>query len=313
MLIIVLEERVLPTEFETCGSPWEITFSENGHHLLSVSNEAVQVWQVKDRRLAATLDEDILGFMNCLAVSKDGKSIAAGTNLAGGVYVWDAKTYEQIFWRHDFQPHTAALSLGYIHALDFSPDSAQLVVGSNKCYVVVWDLTTHKRVQTLHLADSVYAVKYSPRGNRIATATPDSTQIWDSKTGQLLAEGDGGLISQCNAALVWSNNHLFVLSHDKIKELDASTGSTVSEWLVPDSNKSSCIALPKHGEFIAYATNRTITFWDTSTHSQLALIQHHRDIRSIAFSSDDRLLAIGRGAGISIKRLFYSIVSIMCR
>jgi hypothetical protein len=60
--------------------------------------------------------------------------------------------------------------------------------------------------------------------------------------------------------LLWFNNHLFVLSDSKIKQFEASTGSAVSEWPVPDSNNFSCIGLPKHGRFIAYTTRRTVTF-----------------------------------------------------
>ena len=107
-----------------------------------------------------------------------------------------------------------------------------------------------------------------------------------------------------NAGLLWSNNHLFVVSDGTNKQFEASTGSTVSEWPVPDTNGSSCIALPQHGQFIAYSTNDTVTFWDTSTHTRVGLIQHTQSIRSIALSPDDRFLAIGGESGkIAIKSL----------
>ena len=107
-----------------------------------------------------------------------------------------------------------------------------------------------------------------------------------------------------NAGLLWSNNHLFVVSDGTIKQFEASTGSTVSEWPVPDTNGSSCIALPQHGQFIAYSTNDTVTFWDTSTHTRVGLIQHTQSIRSIALSPDDRSLAIGgNSAKITIRNL----------
>ncbi|KAF8451913.1 hypothetical protein L210DRAFT_3638521 [Boletus edulis BED1] len=53
-----------------------------------------------------------------------------------------------------------------------------------------------------------------------------------------------------------------------------------------------------------------ITLWCTSTHTQLAFIQHTQDIRSIAFSPDDRFLAIGGKDGtIRIQSIIESIES----
>ncbi|KAF8555011.1 hypothetical protein OG21DRAFT_962817 [Imleria badia] len=80
--------------------------------------------------------------------------------------------------------------------------------------------------------------------------------------------------------------------------------SAVSDRPVPETCGLSCIALPKHGEFIAYSTNRTVMFWDPSTHTQLGLIKHPQHIRSVALLPDDRFLAIGGDCGkIIIKSL----------
>ena len=119
---------------------------------------------------------------------------------------------------------------------------------------------------------------------------------------------------QLSTGLLWFNNNLFVMSDSKIKQIGASTRSAVSEWLVPERSRFSCIALPKHGEFIAYSTLRTVTFWDTATHTQLDLIQHPQDIRSIGLSPDDRFLAIGgEGRKITINSLSRITVSILSR
>jgi len=100
-----------------------------------------------------------------------------------------------------------------------------------------------------------------------------------------------------NTGLLWSNNHLIVVFDYKIKQFEASTGSLVSEWPVPGANKYSCIALPKHREFIAYSAERTVMFWDMAIHAQLDVIQHPQDIHSIAFSPDDLFIAIGERDG----------------
>ena len=93
--------------------------------------------------------------------------------------------------------------------------------------------------------------------------------------------------------LLWFNDHILVLSESNIIQIDASTGSTLSEWPVVDNYSRSCIALSKLGKVIAHSTRNTVTLWDTSTHIQLDTIQGTRDIYSIAVSPDDHFLAIG--------------------
>ncbi|KAH0838860.1 WD40-repeat-containing domain protein [Lanmaoa asiatica] len=234
--------------------------------------------------------------VRCLAVSKDGRWIAAGTEL-GDVFVWDSKTYEQVFSHKE----------GYdVNGVDFSPDSTRLAIASDNCTASVWDVATRKRVVApLHHEDLVIAAKYSPQGDRIATATDEAVRVYDSNDGRLLVLIPAAVTPLYNTGLFWLNNQLFIVSDGKINQVEASTGSAVSEWPVLDTkNYYSCIALPQHGEFIAYATKRTVTFWDTPTHLHLGLIQHTRDRCSIALSSDDRFLAIGGKDGeITINNL----------
>jgi len=279
---------------------WVVTFSTNGEYVLS-GGRNVQVWQVQDGIQMATANTRTSSWC-CLAGSKDGRRIAAGT-LEGDVHVWDADTYKQVF---------AHKEDSCIRGVDFSPDSARLVSASNNLNhtATVWDIATRKKVHTLRHEGPVMAAKYSPQGDRIATATHRSVRVYDSNDGRLLVDIEVTVFPSINASLLWFNNYLLVISDGKIKQLEASTGSVVSAWLVPHTRSSPCSAIPKHGEFIAYSAERTVTFWDTSTHTQLGLIQHFEDIASIALSSDDRFLAIGGKSGkITIQSLSPLVVS----
>jgi WD40 repeat protein len=278
-----------------------VVFAANGEYLVSGGGrERVRVWRVEDGKQMATMEAE---YAQCFAVSKDGRWIAAGTNW-GHVIVWDAKTYKEVFSHRE--------AYNEINGVDFSPDSCRLVSAWRRASI--WDIAARKRVQTLAHENWVTAAKYSPQGDRIATATGESVRVWDSNDGRLLVDIKVIVKPWYNTGLLWSNNHLFVISDSAIKQFEASTGSTVSEWPVPNSEGFSCIALPKHGKFIAYSTPRTVTFWDTATHTQLGLIQYPQDIRSIAVSPDDRFLEIGGVDGkITINTLFRVTVSILSR
>ncbi|KAI9463418.1 WD40-repeat-containing domain protein [Boletus coccyginus] len=264
--------------------PTAVTFSPNGEYTFSGSDKGVRVQRVADGEHVATMatEHRVMQVM-CLAVSKDGRRIAAGTNF-GDMFVWDANTHKQ---------DSVARGARTINGVDFSPDSSRLVSASDSCTATVWDTATRKRVQTLSHEDSVFAAKYSPQGDRIATATPRAVRVYDSNNGRLLVDIKVTVTPWYNTGLVWCNNHLLVVSKGAIKQFQASTGSPVSEWPVSHSDYFSCIALPKHRKFIAHSARRTVTFWDMATHTQLGAIQHPQDIRSIAFSPDDLSIAIG--------------------
>jgi len=282
------------------GVGWDLyaaTFSANGEYVFSGGWGGVRVWRVQDRDQLEEVTMEARGVL-CLAVSGDGKWIAAGTSL-GDVVVWDAETYK---------PASAHKGSGYINGVDFSPDSTRLISASDNRTATVWDVATGAKIQTLFHEDSVIAARYSPHGDRVATATSRSVHVHDSGDGRLLVDITVNVIPLFNTGLLWFNNYLLVVSDSQIKQFEASTGSAVSEWPASDTDESSCIALPKHGGFVACSAKRTVTFWDTLTHTQLGLIQHPQDILLVALSSDDQFVAIG-GEGIVIESLSPIVVS----
>ena len=295
-LTVPQEHREPPIEINVGSKVDAVTFSANGEYLLSGGDGGVRVWRVEDGTHVARMETRAV---RCLAVSKDGRWIAAGTYL-GDVFVWDAKTHKQVF-KHNEDSRD-------INGVDFSPDSTRLVSASENRMATIWDIPTRQRVQTLRHDNFFKAAKYSPQGDRIATATVDAIRVWDSKDGRLLLDIKVRVDPWHNTGLLWSNNHLFVISGSRSQQIDASTGSVVSQWPLPESDYYSCIALPKHGEFITYSANRTVTFRDTSSHTQLGHIQHPQDIHSIALSPDDEFIAIGGERGkVCLSRIIANV------
>ncbi|KAF8551249.1 hypothetical protein OG21DRAFT_1445453 [Imleria badia] len=286
------EYRDPPIKIDVDGLASTMMFSVCGEYLLNGDAQGVQVLQAEGGKQVARMEAQ---YVRCLAQSKDGRWIAAGTT-SGKLLVWDAETYETVFSQE---------GRSSIHGVDFSPDSSQLVVASWNSAASVWDIATRKEGLTLdHEYNTVIAAKYSPQGDRIATATDrTSVRVWNSSNGCLLVDINATVTPWNNTGLLWSKAHLFIVSRAKMTKIEASTGSVVSEWRVPDGNMP-CLAPSQHGEYIAHAEKRTVTFLDTSTHTQLNFIRHSQNIVSIALSPDDRFLAIGGEVGkITIRRL----------
>ena len=295
-MLTIEQEHSQPIEIDAGQNARALTFTANEECLVS-GDEEVRLWRVKDGKHVARMETRNLVFS--LAASKNGKWIAAGTKRE--MLVWTAETFEQVL------KHEEGAS---VRGIDFSPDSTRLVAGTDKKRAIVWDLAIGKQVQILRHERHVIAAKYSPRGDRIATATKfGPAQVWDSNDGRLLVDIDV-VTPWYNTGLLWSDDHLFVVSDGKTKEFDASTGSKLSEWPVPDTNSESCVALPNHKQFIAFSAKSAITFWDTSTHNQLPFaLQHPEHISSIAFSPDDWILAIAGGGKITVQSLSAIMVS----
>ncbi|KAG6375271.1 WD40-repeat-containing domain protein [Boletus reticuloceps] len=263
-------------------------FAANEEYLVGIVLDGVRVWRVEDGKQITTM---VAESARCLAVSQCDKWIAAGTDNIG-VIMWDAKTYEQVLRYKDSDTPN-------ILGVDFSPDSTRLVFAT-WLKATVWDIATCKQAHTLHHHGHgwVKTVQYSPQGDRIATASHDSVHVWDSNNGGLLLEIPVTVTPEFNQGLRWFNTHLFILSKSTLKQFDASTGSVVAQWPVSESNSLSCITLPKNVEFIAYSTNSTITFWDTSTHTQLGLVQYP-EVNSIAISPAVRFSQLVEGNSAS--------------
>ena len=139
-------------EIDVDSDIWTVAFGVNGEYIVS-GGDGLGVWRVEDGTRMATMKA---WNVRSLAVSKDGKWIAAGTNN-GHAFVWDANTFDQVF-SHEEGFHD-------IVGVDFSPDSTRLVTASKNRTASVWDIAARDRALTLDHQDWVIAAKYS-RSNR---------------------------------------------------------------------------------------------------------------------------------------------------
>ena len=294
VLLSVSEEYL--HEIDAGGDVQAVTFTINGEYLVGGATQGVQVWRVKDGTRVATMK--VKGAVQCVAVSRDGRWIAAGSGI-GDVLVWDTTTYQRVLAGRTRSSTTT-------FSVDFSPDSARLVSAAGQSTAPIWDIVSRRKVRILDHDGPVIAAKYSSEGDRIATAADESVRVWDSNDGRLLI--DIGVQVGWVRNLLWCNNNILVRTkRDTIKQINTVIGSTVSEWPVPHAQWP-CIALWQHGKFVACSAERAIVVWDVATHTQLGLIPHTDNIYSFAFSSDDSLLAITqRGSKIVVKKLFQSV------
>jgi WD40 repeat protein len=278
---------------------FSVAFHSDGMQLLGGKQVGLQQWRVADGQEVGNQMEM---YVLAISVSGDGKWIVCGTMK--GASVWDAKTQEkaiEVEGTHD------------VTAVDISPESTRFATttDSEVHTASIWNIITGKRLVGPLQQDSYFdGIKFSPSGAHIATANHDSIRVFDSHNGNQLITIDARIPRWgATTPLAWSNNgqQLFAASRDrKIKAFDVSTGSQLAELQVHgDDGEVVSIALAANGKFLATFAWHSISFWDTSTLTQIGpAIDDSQKIRSIALSPDCSYLATGGYDGnITIRNL----------
>jgi hypothetical protein len=149
------------------------------------SDKTVRLWDIPTRQAVATLEGGHVGSIHSVALSHDGKTLAAGCQW-NAVTVWDLATRRMRFY---LQQDRASLVAGgeiAVWSVVFSPDDKTLAAGTSTGTVRLWDPATGQLLASLKgHTDAVHAVSFSPDGKTVATGSADrTTKLWDVAAAQ---------------------------------------------------------------------------------------------------------------------------------
>lgn len=150
-----------------------VACSADGKLLATASESSVKLWDYAAGRELATLAGPDGGDLRSLAMSPDGKLLAAGSEQQF-VYVWDVAQRKQV----------SRLAVGRADAVDavaFSPDNKTLAVGSI-LELRLFDVATGMEVRQWR-AGVTEVLAYSPDGSLLASAgmtveSQGKVEIW---------------------------------------------------------------------------------------------------------------------------------------
>lgn len=209
-------------------------------------------------------------FVDTVAFSPDGTLVASGS-LDHSIMLWDTASGQEI---RALSGHSKG-----VKSVVFSPDGKLLASGSEDNTVKLWDVSTGTELRTLNRHSAgVTSVAFSPDGKTLASGGYDTTiKLWNVSTG-----------TELRTLKVPSEWVYSVAFSPDGKVLAGGSGPELSgqELIASLANpKKDDPTHPGHG---------TINLWDVASGQEIRTLSGHtKDVRTVTFSPDGRLLASG--------------------
>jgi WD40 repeat protein len=272
---------------------------------------AVRLWDVASGKERASLDAPLLARLRCLALSPDGRTLAAGC-AGGAVVLWDvaarrqrsllfARPQDRLYWEgcevtHKAWPLAPEFKTS-IRALAWSPDGKVLATASESGPVQFWDAASgQERLLVCDEHADVTCLAFSPDGAVLALSQGNQVELRDAVTGQRRRALAGHIGAVRCLAFAPDGATLASGADDRqIKFWDPATGQEKAVPLVGHTQPVTSLAFTPDGRMLASGSeDRTVRLWHVATARELLSLEGHAGkVRCVAFSPDGRTLASG--------------------
>jgi WD40 repeat protein/tRNA A-37 threonylcarbamoyl transferase component Bud32 len=307
--------------------PHCMVFSSDGSRLAArVDAKLVKLWDVNSgQELGALPLERNSGFR--MAFSPDGRLFLTCAALFG------AAGWENVFALHETDTgkeisRHALPAQGFVHALDFSPDGAQVLLGTDVS-VSVWDYSKWKK-RTEFPAQVYYpqTVRFNPDCRLVAAAGKDGTLVvWDIAAGAEVLNAKAHLDAVHAVAFSPDGGRVATASFDRTAKLWSIAEKRVLKELVGHTGQVFCVAFSPDGSrlvtgdydgttklwaidsdleltqadtmdfcpsrtYVAGSDGNNIKLWDSHTGRVIRTFQGHGGrVTQVAFDPDGKRLA----------------------
>ncbi|KAH7882249.1 quinon protein alcohol dehydrogenase-like superfamily [Phlebopus sp. FC_14] len=281
------DEPVLsPTLLHTfTGVYVPVSFLPDSEHFVGGCYDGtVRKWRISDGREVGKA-KGHGSRVSVVAMSGDGKTVASGGG-DGKVVLWSIDTCEDLV-------ESQGKHSDWVTSLSFAPDAQRVASGSFDGSIIVWSATTGEIVASVFRGkeDWVLSLAFSPAGDRIASCGfMGGVQICDSSSGEEI------LKIPALASVCWSPDGSQLIcgtDNGTIEFIDSSNGARLATWRGHEGAIYS-ISVFQGGTWLTSASlDHTVRLWSTSTHQQLASLDHPNQAYDVSVSPNGRYIASG--------------------
>ncbi len=316
-----------------------VSFTDDGHWaMLRGEDHSIHVWDTITRKEFEPVKGDV--YVRCPILSQDGKTLAFETpertivlcdSQTGRVRIVLPGHSKQIGQLEFTRDGTRLISMSqdttiriwdtisgqlireYEHGspngggFQLSPDQRILAFSTYKASTArLWDMQTGREIAVLPGHDeSVRLMRFSPKGDRIATAESfpsNIVRLWDVSSGKLLATFREHM-NQINA-IRFSDNGASIATCSMDRTIRIWDNAPAPAHTLPQSRLvlkghtgwvRSCAFSPDGKHLVSSSQDTTLRYWDLQSGNQLAVLRGHTNVVELVAYTPDGSTIVSAG------------------